>query len=82
MDDFTENVGNCLLNLLVDAILNVNFGIVDLGHALMARLLENHAVTFLIHIKHVFRADTVCIACANGVKAFFCGIAGFTTSFI
>ena len=39
LHDFTEDVGDGLLNLLADALLNVNFGVVDLGKALVAGLL-------------------------------------------
>lgn len=48
LHDFTENVGDGLLNLLVDAVLNVNFGVINLGKALVAGLLEDLAVAFLI----------------------------------
>ena len=82
LDDFTENVSDCLLNLLVNAVLNVNFGVVDLGHALVAGLLEDHAVALLVHIKHVLRADAVGITCANGVHTLFCGVDCFATSFV
>jgi len=82
LDDFTENIGNCLLNLLVNAVLNVNFRVVNLGHALVAGLLEDHAVAFLVHIKHVLRADAVGITCAYGVDTLFGGVASLTSSFI
>jgi hypothetical protein len=82
LDDFTEDIGYCLLNLLVNAILNVNFGVVNLGHALMAGLLEDHTIAFLVHIKHILRTDAIGITCANGMHAFFGRITGFTTSFV
>ena len=75
LHDFTEDVGDGLLNLLADAFLNVNFGVVDLGEALVAGLLEDHAVGFLIQVEHIVGADAVGVAGANGVHAFFGDIA-------
>ena len=75
LHDFTEDVGDGLLNLLVDAFLNVNFGVVNLGEALVAGLLEDHAVGFLIQVENVVGADAVGVTSANWVHAFFSYVA-------
>ena len=82
LHDFTEDVGDGLLNLLADAGLNVNFGVVNLGHALVAGLLEDHAVAFLVQVEHVVGADAVGVAGANWVHAFFGDIASGASAVI
>ena len=51
--DFAEDVRDGLLNLLVDAVLNVLLRVVNLSQALVAGLLKDHAVAFLIQVEHV-----------------------------
>lgn len=82
LHDFTEDVGDGLLNLLVDAVLNVNFGVVNLGKALVAGLLEDLAVAFLIQVENVVGADGVCVAGAHWVHAFFGDVACATRAVI
>ena len=75
LHDFTEDVGDGLLNLLVDAVLNINFGVVNLGKALVAGLLEDQAVGFLIQVENIVGADAVGVAGAHWVHAFFGNVA-------
>lgn len=82
LNNFTEDVSNCLLNLLVNTVLNINLGVINLGHALVAGLLEDHAVALLVHVEHVVRADAVGVACAHWVHAFFGCIASMTCALI
>jgi hypothetical protein len=53
LDDFGEDVSDSLLDLLVDAQFDILIWVSDLSHTVMTRLLEDHAVAFLIHVKHV-----------------------------
>jgi hypothetical protein len=50
LDDFGQDISDRLLNLLVNTILNILFGVIDLSHALVSGLLEDHAVALLVHV--------------------------------
>jgi len=71
LDDFTEDVGDGLLNLFVDAHLNVLLGVnSDEFLRLVTVLIENAAVAFIIEVQHVLGADNVAVTSINGVHAF------------
>jgi hypothetical protein len=53
LHDFAEDVSDSLLDLLVDAVFHILFGVVDLSHLFVTTLIENHAVSFLAQVEHV-----------------------------
>ncbi len=54
LDDFAENVSNRLLDLLVDAVLNVSLGVnIDVALGLVALSLEDSAVNALVQVEDV-----------------------------
>lgn len=73
LNDFTEDVGDGLVDLLVDAILHVLLGVnhIILDKVLLvALIIKNHAISLLTsHVQHVLRADSSAVASADWVEA-------------
>ena len=74
MHDFAQDVSYCLLDLLVDALLYVLLGVINLSHLFVTALIENHAISFLVQVKHVIRADSLALAWLNWMHPFFRGV--------
>jgi uncharacterized protein YggL (DUF469 family) len=81
LDDFTEDIGDSLLNLFVDTGLNILLWVVDVCHALVARL-EDHAIALLVQVEHVMRGNGVAFAGAEWVHAFFGIVSSFACAVI
>ena len=70
MNNFTKNVGNGLLNLIIDSSLNIDFGVINNNLSVIVFVRENSAVTVLVDIKEVLSANRVAFACINFVITF------------
>lgn len=54
LDDFTENVRDGLLNLFVDAMLDISLRVnVDVTLGLVALVIEDVAVAVLLEVEHI-----------------------------
>jgi hypothetical protein len=74
LDDFTENIRNCLRDLFVDSAFNVLFGVFD--SVSVASISEKLASAFTLKVEYVFGANSVALASVNGMLSL--KVDGFT----
>jgi hypothetical protein len=70
LNDFTKNVGNSLLNLIIDSSLNIDFGVINNNLSVIMFVREDSAVTVLVDIEEVLSANRVAFACINVMITF------------
>lgn len=72
LHDFTEDIGNGLLDLLVDSALDVGLwvGNVDVV-TLVAVIVEDKAIAVIVKVKEVLGRDGVAITWVEGVVTFY-----------
>ena len=79
LDDLTENVCNWLLNLFVDAHLDVLLGVnIDEFFSLVTLIIEDFAVAVLVQVQHVRAADKIAVTSFDWMVAFMLSV--FCTS--
>lgn len=70
LNDFTKNISNGLLNLLVDSSFNINFGVINNDLSVIVLVGEDSAVAVLVDLEKIVGADRVAFAGINIVFTF------------
>ena len=81
LNNLTENVCYSLLNLFVDSQLDIWFRISNILLAPLSLVIENFAVTLLVQVQDILRADKVAFARFYGVLTFDICILSLTATF-